>query len=239
MKANPEHNKKDAARSWHRQSKPPMNETARQYALFEFFLSLPPSKRTNPKVAGKFRVSESYIREIRRKRKWNDRAADRDNHLASKADAAAEQVAEQSAFDWAKFEQENLTAAVEMSQLFAARAIEIGKMPITETTETITETTDDGKTLHKTIVHKPLRVTAADAPRFAEAALILSRYAIEQGEAARASGGRENIHLPKPPKPLSEMSPDETASYIAELERARDAMVQGGVEYVSEIGEEQ
>jgi hypothetical protein len=232
-KQNPDITKTDAARSWHRQPK----ETPRQYEIFEYFLSLPPAERIANKVSSRFKVSDSYINKMRRVQKWNDRARDRDNHLASKADEAAERVVEQVAFDWQSYEQENLQNSVELSRLFAGKAKEIALMPVTETTETITEQTPDGKTIHKTIVHRPLRVTASDAPRFAEAALILSRYAIEQSEAARR-GESVNIHLPKPPKPLDQMTPDERGEYIKQLSDAREALIRGdGVETISDAAQ--
>ena len=222
MKNEPRTTKKTPARSWHRQP----DETDRQFELFEFFLSLKPADRTSQTVGQHFAVSRRYIQQVRDAKKWNDRARDRDNFVAEKGDAAIADQAAKVAFDWAEYEQEQLDNAVELSRLFAVKAIEIAKMPIVEETETIVETSPDGKTVHKTIVRKPLKVTASDAPKFAEAALILSRYATEQADAARR-GSNVNIHLPKPDKPIDQMTKDERETYIAECMRARQAMERG------------
>jgi hypothetical protein len=220
---------KQSLKSWHRREK----ETPRQYALFEYFLSLPAPERTSEKVAEKFAISLQYVQRIRSRQCWNNRAFDRDNFVASEIDAKVQNKAEETAFNWLEWEQNNLEQTRKLSGQFFDRCKEMFALPLTETKEEITETTPDGKTIHKTIVTKPIRFTAGDAPKYAEAAIILSRFVLEQSGGTRPAG---NIALPKPPKPIDEMTPDERIAYINDLKAAQGAIERGEMPSFDETG---
>lgn len=214
---------------WHRQGGEPLKETARQYAMFQFFLSLPPEIRTAEKVQKHFNLqSDRQVHRLRSEKMWNQRAQAHDEAQAVRIDEKRAKVLENAAFDWAKWETDNLENVREITDLLFKKTKEILTLPVVETTRKNPIIDQNGELIYQEITLKPTKFSAGDAPRYAEAAVLLSKFYVEQTEAAKAKeAGGFNLHLPKPKKPVDQMSPEEIEEWIAECNSAKTALEKG------------
>lgn len=210
---------------WHQQRN--KGETDRNYGLFQYFLSLEPAERTLTKVAENFDIDLGYVSKLSIARNWLERAAAHTDWIAQQTDAAARRAAEQMALDWADWEYENLNRVRGITERLLANCEKMLNQPIQEMTKKTAPIKDkfgkavvvDGEQVYAEITTiKPVRHTAADAPRYAEAAVILTKYLKDQN-----SPSVEPIRapLPAPKKPVEEMTVEERDEYIAELRRAQ------------------
>lgn len=227
---------KNSKTLWQRQAAAPLWETARQFELFQYFLSLQPVERTSENVRKHFGFTNKRgVEKVRSDKQWNRRAQAFDDNRAKHVETKMNEKAAEVAFDWAAWEGENLENVKNIADQLFKKTKEILSLPVTETTKKNPIIDQNGQIVFQEITLKPLRFSASDAPRFAEAAVLLSRFVIEQTEASKRAKQNVNLHLPKPKKAWDQMSPEDIEAYIEECNLARTAIEKGeGVEDFSE-----
>jgi hypothetical protein len=214
---------------WHQQH----GETDRQFQLFSFWLEQPPENRTSEIVAKHFGVGGEYVQQLSVKHRWPRRAMAHSHWLSQQADAILARAAQQTGFNWADWEIANNEKVRSITERMLARCEQMLSLPVTEMRKeenpvidpaTGQELTDSrGNVVYQTVTTvKPIRFNAADAPRYAEAAMILTRYLAEQ------NGGADPVPtMPTPIKPIEDMSIEEREAYIAQLRERQQALVTG------------
>lgn len=210
-------------------------ETPRMYELFQYFLSIPIEKRTSALVAKHFGVSSRYVEQVRARNDWTERERDFEDSKSLQIQKSQIKAAEKSAFDWAKWDAENLEKTRQMSDQFFAKAIEILKLPLIqrEFKENVVTDKDgnpvngkDGKPIYQQVtILNPMKFTGSDARGFAEAAVLLSDYALNKSQGLMPK--TINSFLPKPSKDMDDMNADELAEYADQLNRAAEQIVRG------------
>lgn len=211
-------------------------ENDRAFEIFNTFLNLSPSERTSRRVAEIWSLSEGRVKQLRNKYHWNERVRDYDNYMAEKRDVAVEKNVGIVAFDWAKWELENLERTRQITDKLFTRSEQILAMPFVkaEKREAIIDPKTgeplldrEGNPVHQVVqIVNPMRFSAGDASRFAEAGVVLTQYATAR---ARALAPREagNHQLPQPEKALEDMTPEEIEIYILQIEQATEAIARG------------
>ena len=210
------------------------------------FRELPPDAKGLAELTRKkadFR-STKYIEKMRQRFNWDARRTAFLEFLAAEADAArtaaavtvAQESGEQYAFDWTEWHLKNLTTAREIADQLLVKTKEIVNLPILQRTRADKPLIGadgkpvlgvDGKPLMQEVtILKPSRFSVGDAPRFAEAALVLAQYVREQ---MHFVGNTVDRDLPTPAKPLDEMTQEELDAYIQECRAAKDAIIRGDV----------
>jgi hypothetical protein len=217
------------SKSWHQRAK----ETARQFELFEYYLSLEPEHRSLQKVSERFTVSRQYVDRVARKFLWEDRSRNRNNYFAEQADAVAVNAVKQVEFDYQIWEEQKTARFRDLTDSLLEKCEQMLQVPIQQTTVEKIAIVDpntgaklldeDGEIIYQTITTiKPSRWNAADTVRFAEAAVVLTKYLAEQNTKPPFRSP-----LPPPPKPVELMSIFEREQWIEELreiqrQRARE-----------------
>lgn len=219
--------RKPPVEPWHRQK----GESPREYECFNLFLISPPKQRTSKFVANSFGLTEQLITRTRTKWKWNERVLEYDRWLSREADKIAAQAVHETMFNWADWEWQNHEKVRAITERLLTRTEQMLNLPVQELVkkdpvfhpETGDQLMDaEGKPLFATTIVKPMRFTAGDVPRYAEAALILTRYLAEQ------NGLRPIVPaIPAPHKPIDEMTIEERGEYIANLRARQQAIVSG------------
>lgn len=220
----------DTLKPWHQQP----NETAKQYAMFQFYLSLPLDQRTLVKVCEHFNFSQVYVGNIAGKWQWEARARAKANALADKVHQVQETAAAEIAFDWADWEMQNLDRVRGITEQILVRCEQMLALPVRESTKKDVPIFDaktgkpvldkDGKPVYQLVtIVKPVRFVAGDAPRYAEAAVILTKFLSE----THRTGAPLSTILPPPPKPVEEMTVEEREAYIAELRAKQQQITRG------------
>jgi hypothetical protein len=177
--------------SWLRQPK----ESEKTFEYFSYFLSLPPAERSNRRVSEEYTVSEQNIKQIRCRWKWNERALEYDNHLASAATRAVTKAVEKAEFNWATWEAGNLERTRKITDELFNKVEEILKLEV-------------------------VQFRADDAIRFTESAVILTNYLMERQRSLFTKFDFNQI-LPELLKPLEDMTEDELSEYIEKCQKAR------------------
>ncbi len=217
------------SKSWHQRAK----ETARQFELFEYYLSLEPEHRSLQKVSERFTVSRQYVDRIARKFLWEDRSRNRNNYFAEQADAVAVKAVKDAEFDFVEWEEQKNIRFRALTDGLLEKCEQMLQVPIQQTTVEKIAIVDpntgaklldeDGEVVYPTITTiKPSRWNAADTVRFAEAAVVLTKYLAEQNTKPPFRSP-----LPPPPKPIELMNLFEREQYINDLreiqrQRARE-----------------
>jgi hypothetical protein len=214
--------------SWHQRR----NESARQFELFEFYLSLEPEHRSFQSVSKKFSLSRIYIERIAKRFFWIERARNKNNWLAEQADEVSAAAVQDAEFDYNVWEEQKNIRFRVLTDGLLEKCEEMLAVPITQTSVQKIAIVDpntgakildgNGEQLYQTITTiKPGKWNATDTVRFAEAAVVLTKYLAEQNTKPFRSP------LPPPPKPVELMNLFERQAYIDELreiqrQRARE-----------------
>ena len=213
---------------WHQQP----GETDKAYSYFKYFLSLDPATRNLETVGFQFGVGKANIQKMSTRDNWMARAAAYTNFLTSAADSVAVAAEQDIAFNWADWELSNHDKVRGITERLLARCEQMLTLPVQEMKKETDPLMDPrtgepildsrGNQVYQTVtVVKPIRFTASDAPRYAEAALILTKYLAETNGIAPLPS------LPAPHKPVEEMSVEEREEYIASIRAQQQALVRG------------
>ncbi len=219
---------KDEKKSWHQRK----NESARQFELFEYYLSLEPAHRSFHSVSEKFALSRVYVERIAKKFLWTERSRNRNNYFVEKADEVAANAVKDAEFDFVAWEEQKNIRFRVLTDSLLEKCEQMLKVPIQQTTvEKIAVVHPDtgekfldknGDVVYQTITTvKPGRWNASDTVRFAEAAVILTKYLAEQNIKPVKSP------LPPPAKPVELMNQFERQLYIDELREKQRAIARG------------
>ena len=185
---------------WFRQE----GESETAFALFKVYLESPLPERTAAHVARKKSLTKEYIRAIRAKQRWNERAAAYDAHLEAARTEKAFEAAGNVEFDWQTWERENLNRMRELTDKLFAKANVI-------------------------LTDEKTKFTGADICRLAEAAVILSEFSARRAKALNPPI-IPNHNLPKPPKPLDDLdawTDEELDDYAKRCREARQKVARG------------
>lgn len=222
------------SKSWHQQK----GETAKQFQMFEFFLSLQPDLQSYQTVRKQFSLSREYVERIAKKNKWIERSRNCKRHFQSLQDEIKAKAAQKIAFDWADWELENLEKVRVATEQMLTKCQKMLNAPLTEQTEKqkvvidkatgVKITDSQGNVVYQNIIIiKPIRFNASDVLKYAEAVLILTKYLVEQNRITIPV----NRVLPQPSKPIAEMTEDERQAYIDDL-RSRQQAISRGEKFV-------
>jgi hypothetical protein len=219
---------KEEKKSWFRRKQ----ETDRNFEMFSYYLSLPAMERSLQKVSERFAISRQYVDRIARKFLWEDRSMNRDCWLQQQADDVAVNAVKQAEFDYSVWEEEKNIRFRVLTDGLLEKCEAMLKVPITQTSVEKIAVVDpntgaklldkDGEIIYQTITTiKPGKWNATDTVRFAEAAVVLTKYLSEQNTKPSKSP------FPPPKKPLELMNMFERQAYIDDLreiqrQRARE-----------------
>ncbi len=220
---------KEQSKSWHQRR----GESARQFEFFEYYLSLEPEHRSYQSISKQFSLSRIYIERIAKKFMWIERSRNKNNWLVEQADEVSAAAVKDAEFDYNVWEeQKNIRFRVLTDELLE-KCEQMLAVPIQQTTVEKKAVVDpntgaklldkDGEIIYQTITTiKPGKWNATDTVRFAEAAVVLTKYLSEQNT-------KPNTRSPFPPpkKPLELMNMFERQAYIEDLreiqrQRARE-----------------
>jgi hypothetical protein len=219
---------KEESKSWHQRR----GESARAFDLFQFYLSLAPEKRTYEQTCIKYGLSRAYIEKLAAKFLWIERSRNRNNWLVEQADEVSAAAVQDLEFDYSVWEEQKNIRFRVLTDGLLEKCEQMLAVPIQQTTVEKKVVVDpntgaklldkDGEKIYQTITTiKPGKWNATDTVRFAEAAVVLTKYLSEQNTKPFKSP------LPPPSKPLELMSVFERQIYIDELreiqrQRARE-----------------
>jgi hypothetical protein len=219
---------KEESKSWHQRR----NESARQFELFEYYLSLEPEHRSFQLVSKEFALSRVYVERIAKKFMWIERSRNKNNWLVEQADEVSAAGVKDAEFDYSVWEEEKNIRFRVLTDGLLEKCEQMLAVPIQQTTVEKKVVADpntgaklldkDGEIIYQTITTiKPGKWNATDTVRFAEAAVVLTKYLAEQNTKPFRSP------LPPPPRPLELMNTFERQAYIDDLreiqrQRARE-----------------
>jgi hypothetical protein len=220
---------KEQSKSWHNRR----GESARAFDLFQFYLSLAPEKRTYEQVCIQYGLSRAYIEKLAAKFLWIERSRNRNNFFAEQADEVSAAAVKDAEFDYNVWEEEKNIRFRVLTDGLLEKCEQMLAVPITQTSVQKIAVVDpntgaklldkDGEIIYQTITTiKPGKWNATDTVRFAEAAVVLTKYLAEQNTKPNTRSP-----FPPPPKPLELMNMFERQAYIDDLreiqrQRARE-----------------
>lgn len=214
----------DEIKAWHRQPFEIKKTGHRRWEAFKIWLYTPGHgmkqvyqtfrERISPELAASERGDvPSWFKKWRKSGQWDFRLSKYEEELDRIREENAKAEAAKDGTLWVDRERELREKQYKLSMQLHDRAIEIMNLPLTQVERTYEKKSPDGKTIHQTVIIKPISVKGSDPAALAMASNRLGQLAV----------GKPTSHVKTETDPIVEsvenLAEEKLDQRLAELER--------------------